>query len=38
MTYQGVGFLKEGEGILMPQGFEPEPGRITIEYGILVYF
>jgi len=38
MTYQGVGFLKEGEGILMPQGFEPELGRITIEYGIFGLF
>jgi hypothetical protein len=38
MTYQGVGFLKEGEGSFMPQGFESELGRITIEYGIFGLF
>ena len=35
MTYQGIGFLREGEGLLMPKSFEAELGRITLEYGIF---
>ncbi len=38
MTYQGVGFLREGEGLLMPKSFEQELGRITLEYGIFGLF